>query len=586
MLKKILLQPGINKEGTAYSAEGSWYDSDKVRFRKGRPEKIGGWVKESSNTFLGVARSMHNWSSINNDNYMVIGTNKKVYVELGGIYYDITPKRYEVTTEITANLAAAATSASVTSTTGISANDIVRIGNEYIKVGSAAGTTLGSLTRAQFGTTDSAHVSGDTVYLIPKVSNPILVAKGVTDGTLLIHDEAHGARVDDYITFLSIAGSFTSGSLAQTDLLPGYSNSTSTQGFRIKKILNSDYYEIAGPSDAPAAADTTLDAALTATDTTISTAADSFNSGDFVKIDNEYIKIGSNTPDYTSCLRGQYGSDPAAHDSGASVGLVTASGGDTYIIYDAHAASSGYVDFSGFGSGRWNGRPDTFVDGNLNEDLDASETDVTLSAGETSAFESSGTILIGDELITYTAISGNDFDPCTRGVLGTVASTHSSGSTVYSVTINWLSWDGVSTVTTTSELRIWSMDNYGEDLVFCPKDSTMYYWDVSQSTSTSIPISIDSDTAASVDDGIIYGSAVPISSLGTSDDVGHGSVPSQVRKVLVYPNQRIIVAFGCTDTLGTFDPMLVRWSDIAKPGLGIQRVQTGPVVLRSRQVLI
>ena len=570
MLKKILLQPGINKEGTAYSAEGSWFDSDKVRFRKSRPEKIGGWVKESGATLLGVARSLHNWASINNDNYMGIGTNKKVYVELGGTYYDITPKRYEVTTELTANLDEAATSGSVTDHTDISVDDIVRINNEYIKTNA----DFSVLVRAQFGTVDVDHFLGDTVYLIPKLSNPILVAKGVTDGTLLIEDVGHGAIEGDYITFLSIGSSFTSGSLTQTDLLSGYSTITSTQGFEISKILNSDYYEIAGPSDATAAADTTLDADLTATATTISTLADSFNTGDFVKIDDEYIKIGSTTPDYTSCLRGQYGSEPAAHDNLAPVGLVTASGGDTYIIYDAHGASSGYVDFSGFGSGRWNGRPDTFVSTDLTASITPTAVDdigVVSSAGFSASVVVNGTLLIESELLAYEATDVGTIhivSPAAsgRGVLGTTADDHTAGATVYDVTTDWLTWDGVSTVTTTSELRIWSIDNYGEDLVFCPKDSTMYYWNTSEATDNSIPLSIGSGLPASINDGVIYGSAVPLSSLGTSSDIGHGSVPASVRKVLVYPNQRIVVAFGCTDTFGFFDPMLIRWSDIAKPG--------------------
>ena len=259
MLKKILLQPGINKEGTAYSAEGSWYDADKVRFRKGRPEKIGGWVRESEFSFLGVARSMHNWSSVNNDNYMGIGTNRKVYVELGGVYYDITPKRYETTTELTANINAGATNGAVTSSADISAGDIVRINNEYIKT--VAGD-FSNLTRAQFGTEDADHLSGDAVYLIPKLSNPIFVARGVTDGSLLINHSGHGARVGDYITFLSIGSTFSSGDFTQADLLPGYSVLTSTQGFEISKVFNSDYYEISGPSDSRFSADTVLDLSL------------------------------------------------------------------------------------------------------------------------------------------------------------------------------------------------------------------------------------------------------------------------------------------------------------------------------------
>ena len=70
MLKKLVFRAGINKEGTQYSAEGGWYDGSNVRFRKGRPEKIGGWQKLSNNAYLGVCRKLHNWSSYNGDDYM------------------------------------------------------------------------------------------------------------------------------------------------------------------------------------------------------------------------------------------------------------------------------------------------------------------------------------------------------------------------------------------------------------------------------------------------------------------------------------------------------------------------------------
>ena len=94
MLRKLSLQPGINREGTDYSAEGGWYDSDKIRFRKGRPEKIGGWIEKiasASYTIQGVCRSLHNWLTLNSDNYLGMGTNARVYIELGGIPYSITP---------------------------------------------------------------------------------------------------------------------------------------------------------------------------------------------------------------------------------------------------------------------------------------------------------------------------------------------------------------------------------------------------------------------------------------------------------------------------------------------------------------
>jgi len=92
-LQKILFKPGVNRENTRYTTEGGWYQSDKVRFRQGTPEKIGGWSRLSSNTFLGVCRSLWNWITLQNFNLLGVGTNLKFYLELGGVYNDITPIR-------------------------------------------------------------------------------------------------------------------------------------------------------------------------------------------------------------------------------------------------------------------------------------------------------------------------------------------------------------------------------------------------------------------------------------------------------------------------------------------------------------
>jgi hypothetical protein len=90
-LSKISLRPGINKEGTTYSNEGGWYDSNLVRFRSGYPEKIGGWVRIGTNTFSGVCRELWNWTTYAYRNLLGVGTNQKYYVEEGGIFHDITP---------------------------------------------------------------------------------------------------------------------------------------------------------------------------------------------------------------------------------------------------------------------------------------------------------------------------------------------------------------------------------------------------------------------------------------------------------------------------------------------------------------
>jgi hypothetical protein len=92
-LKKLILKPGVNRENTRYTNEGGWFESDKVRFRQGTPEKIGGWARISVSTFLGVCRSLWNWITLDNLNLIGLGTNLKFYLENGGQYYDITPIR-------------------------------------------------------------------------------------------------------------------------------------------------------------------------------------------------------------------------------------------------------------------------------------------------------------------------------------------------------------------------------------------------------------------------------------------------------------------------------------------------------------
>ena len=100
-LQKLQWRPGLNREGTDYANEGGWFDCDKVRFRSGYPEKIGGWIRLSNDTFLGIARALWNWVTLNGANLLGVGTNLKYYVEQGGDYNDITPIRATFTTAST-----------------------------------------------------------------------------------------------------------------------------------------------------------------------------------------------------------------------------------------------------------------------------------------------------------------------------------------------------------------------------------------------------------------------------------------------------------------------------------------------------
>ena len=96
-LQKLELRPGINRESTTYANEGGFYACDKVRFRSGYAEKIGGWINQSTNTFNGVCRSLFNWITLASDNLLGVGTNSKIYVENAGIYHDITPLAQTIT---------------------------------------------------------------------------------------------------------------------------------------------------------------------------------------------------------------------------------------------------------------------------------------------------------------------------------------------------------------------------------------------------------------------------------------------------------------------------------------------------------
>ena len=113
-LNKFSFRPGINKEETDYSNEGGWVDGDKIRFRSGRVEKIGGWEKASDDFYIGTARALHSWTSLGSVRFLGLGTTNKYYIESGGTFNDVTPERKTSTNTIT--FAATDGSATITAT--------------------------------------------------------------------------------------------------------------------------------------------------------------------------------------------------------------------------------------------------------------------------------------------------------------------------------------------------------------------------------------------------------------------------------------------------------------------------------------
>jgi hypothetical protein len=100
-LTKLQFRPGVNRETTSYSNEGGWFDVDKVRFRFGFAEKIGGWLKNNTFNFLGTCRALHSWVALDGTKFLGVGTHLKYYINEGGAYYDITPERATTTNGIT-----------------------------------------------------------------------------------------------------------------------------------------------------------------------------------------------------------------------------------------------------------------------------------------------------------------------------------------------------------------------------------------------------------------------------------------------------------------------------------------------------
>lgn len=140
-LQKLQFRPGVNREGTTLSNEGGWYDCDKIRFRSGYPEKIGGWAALSYNTFLGVCRSLWNWVTLKNYNLMGVGTNLKFYVEDGGDYYDITPLR-ETNSNSTSPGSITLTASGTTMTVSDSNADSLQV-NDFVTISGA--NTIGGV---------------------------------------------------------------------------------------------------------------------------------------------------------------------------------------------------------------------------------------------------------------------------------------------------------------------------------------------------------------------------------------------------------------------------------------------------------
>jgi hypothetical protein len=233
-LTKLQFKPGVNREITSYSNEGGWFDGDKIRFRFGFPEKIGGWLKQTTASYLGVARALHPWVTLERNQYLGVGTNKKYYINYGNAFYDVTPIRFsnELNEDISVSIVGVSASTGVgtitkneniATLTGVEGTGTV--GTAYARVNDDALVLVSS--PEMVGSVGEVTISGDIdasasvtgVETTGSVGTVNISTKDVTvfddltfaatDGSSTITvtvNQPHGAVAGDFVTFSGVNG--------------------------------------------------------------------------------------------------------------------------------------------------------------------------------------------------------------------------------------------------------------------------------------------------------------------------------------------------------------------------------------------
>ena len=487
-LSKIQFRPGVNRETTSYGDENGWFNSDLVRFRKGRPEKMGGWTRLSSNTIKGTGRSLHVWAALDGSKYMGLGTETKFYIEEGGGYNDVTPIR--VTTTLGANpLTTGAASSGVVTVTAPAHG---AVNGDFVTLSGA--TTTDGITAAQFNTEHELTLIDSNSYTITTSGS---ASSGTTagGGSSVVAVYQINTGLNTVVTGTGFGAGLWGG------LSTGYSQTTLNDS---GGISNSDTtFILTSAADFEVAA-TTTGANLTAATTTIAGAdTTGFPSKGTIKIGSENIRYGTNVGNvFGGLTRGDDGTTAASSSSGDAI---------------------------------------TFV----------------------------GLVLIEDELLQYTGKSSNTVNAgVVRGVRGTTAASHSDGVAVKEAN-NFVGFGEASATAagSGSNIRLWSQDNWGEDLAFNVYDGTPYYWD------KTLGLGNRATTFAS--------------------QTGALDAPTITRRIMVSGADRHIVCFGCNPISETEqDLLMIRWSDQESPfdwtptatnTAGSQRISSGSEIISAQK---
>ena len=424
-LTSLKFKPGINRESTSYSNEGGWFSCDKIRFRFGNAEKIGGWSTYSDNTFLGTCRALFSWVALDGTKYLGVGTNLKYYIADGGAYNDITPTRGDP--------------ASLTDP--FTATDGSKI---IIVKDTAHGANLNDFVTF----TGASSLSGTVTDTVLNTEHQI---------TRIINN-------DNYEITLSANANSTDASNS-----PGGSSVTAT--YQINTGLDTNFFGTGWGAGVWNGVNTnegssTLNGALTNSATSVVVTSNSDlgatqNVGDIISVAGELMLVGNISSNTLTVTRGHGGTAAVAHASDELVRLVKGNatiGDDTVTLIND-------------GSG-----------------LSATATSVTVDSmsdgGDPAkfSFSSSGYVKIGNEIIEYTGRTATTLTGLLRASFNTTAGTHSDNGFVIEATFGW----GMPAESTVSgaNLSNWTHDNFGEDLLINVKNGGIYYWDRTSGTTT------------------------------------------------------------------------------------------------------
>tara|TARA_R100000388_G_scaffold49786_1_gene37261 strand:- start:38 stop:2176 length:2139 start_codon:yes stop_codon:yes gene_type:complete len=301
-LTKLQFRPGINQEVTSYSNEGGWRDCDKIRFRMGYPEKIGGWEKLSSSTYLGSARALHNWIALDGSNYLGVGTHLKYYIEEGLSFNDITPIR---STTSAGDVTFAATNGSTTITVTDTGHGAVE--NDFVTF------------------SDAASLGGNIT--------------------------AEVLNIEYQVVSVLSANSFTvTASVAANSSDTGNGGSSTVGTYQINVGLDSTVGGTGWGAGlyggvAAGALETTVNegGTFSDSDTTLTvTSGTGIATNDLILIDNEILKVTNVSTNDLTVTRAQSGTEASTHANGATVTLIegNASSDNDYFGW-GEAASGG-----------------------------------------------------------------------------------------------------------------------------------------------------------------------------------------------------------------------------------------------------